>query len=33
MAVVGVDPSRWAETVSVAEFVAMARAMDAAPPA
>ncbi|MDR6126476.1 16S rRNA (adenine1518-N6/adenine1519-N6)-dimethyltransferase [Sphingomonas sp. SORGH_AS802] len=33
MAVVGVDPSRRAETVSVAEFVAMARAMDAAPPA
>ena len=30
MAVVGVDPSRRAETVSVAEFVAMARAMDEA---
>ncbi|MBB4618451.1 16S rRNA (adenine(1518)-N(6)/adenine(1519)-N(6))-dimethyltransferase RsmA [Sphingomonas abaci] len=32
MATVGVDPSRRAETVSVAEFVAMARAMDAAAP-
>ena len=33
MTVVGVDPARRAETVSVAEFVAMARVMDAATPA